>query len=63
MVGHLLSFGISNRFHEIKHGARMAGGIEDAGVTAASHAGFAANAATRAAISVFQSLSAAKLHR
>jgi hypothetical protein len=46
-------FGMSNRFHEIKHEARMAGGIEDAGNTAASAARAAAHAAMMAAISVF----------
>jgi hypothetical protein len=47
------AFGMSNRFHEIKHEARMAGGIEDAGATAASAAGAVAHAAMVAAISVF----------
>lgn len=47
------AFGMSNRFHEIKHSARMAGGAEDAGNTAASHACHAPHMAMMAAISVF----------
>ena len=35
------AFGMSDRFHEIKHDARMAGGIEDAGDTAAAYAAYA----------------------
>jgi hypothetical protein len=47
------AFGMSDRFHEIKHAARMAGGAEDAGKTAASSAPMAGHMAMMAAISVF----------
>jgi hypothetical protein len=47
------AFGMSNRFHEIKHEARMAGGAEDAGKTAASYAAMATHMAMMAATSVF----------
>ena len=47
------AFGMSDRFHEIKHVARMAGGAEDAGRTAASYAPAATHDAMMAAISVF----------
>jgi hypothetical protein len=47
------AFGMSDRFHEIKHEARMAGGIEDAGKAPASSAPVAAHGAMMAAISVF----------
>jgi Protein of unknown function (DUF1629) len=47
------AFGMSDRFHEIKHAARMAGGAEDAGKTAASCAPMAAHMAMMAAMSVF----------
>jgi hypothetical protein len=47
------AFGMSDRFHEIKHAARMAGGAEDAGKTAASAAPMAAHMAMMAAMSVF----------
>jgi hypothetical protein len=46
------AFGMSKRFDEIKHHARMAGS-EDAGKTAGSSAAFAAHSAMMAAISVF----------
>jgi hypothetical protein len=47
------AFGVSDRFHEMKHSARMAGGAEDAGKSAASSAPMAAHMAMMAAISVF----------
>jgi hypothetical protein len=47
------TFAMSDRFHEIKHDARMAGGAEDAGNTPASNAPAAAHFAMMAAISVF----------
>jgi hypothetical protein len=46
-------FGMSDRFYEIKHAARMAGGAEDAGKTAASSAPMAGHMAMMAAMSVF----------
>jgi hypothetical protein len=47
------AFGSSDRFHEIKQDARMAGGYEDAGNTPASYAAFAPHWAMMAAIAVF----------
>jgi len=47
------AFRMSDRFHEIKHVARMAGGAEDAGRTAASYAPAATHDTMMAAISVF----------
>jgi hypothetical protein len=47
------AFGTSDRFHAIKHEARMAGGAEDAGKSAAGYAPFATHCAMMAAISVF----------
>jgi hypothetical protein len=47
------TFGVSDRFHEIKHDARMAGGAEDAGNTPASNAPAACHFAMMAAIAVF----------
>jgi len=39
------AIGMSDRFHEIKHDARMAGGIEDAGDTTAAYAAYAVHTA------------------
>jgi hypothetical protein len=47
------AFGMSDHFHDIMHQARMAGGAEDAGKTAASSAPAAAHTAMLAAIRVF----------
>jgi hypothetical protein len=47
------AFGMSDRFHEIKHDARTAGGIEDAGDTAAAYAAYAVHNAMMVATSVF----------
>jgi hypothetical protein len=49
----LPDFGASDRFHAIKHAARMAGGAEDAGRSAAAFAAAAAHGAMMAAISVY----------
>jgi hypothetical protein len=62
------NFGMSDRFHEIKHAARMAGGAEDAGNTAASNAPYTAHNAMMVATSVFsnrlpESLSDESKHR
>jgi len=48
------AFGMSDHFHEIKHAARMAGGAEDAGATAASYAPYAAHNAMMVALAVFE---------
>ena len=47
------AYGMSDRFHEIKYSARMAGGAEDAGNTPASFAPAATHMAMMAAIAAF----------
>jgi hypothetical protein len=50
------AFGMSDRFNDIKHEARMAGGVEDSGKTGASSAPAAAHIAMMVAIRVFSHL-------